>query len=55
MKKNDNKIALGYVAIMFAMLFWGLSFVWIKHLLNNNFPVCGVHDIAQMPEEIAED
>ena len=21
------------------MLFWGLSFVWIKHLLNNNFPV----------------
>ena len=39
MKKNDNKIALGYVAIMFAMLFWGLSFVWIKHLLNNNFPV----------------
>ena len=24
---------------MFAMLFWGLSFVWIKHLLNNNFPV----------------
>ena len=39
MKKNDNKIVLGYVAIMFAMLFWGLSFVWIKHLLNNNFPV----------------
>ena len=39
MKNNDNKIAFGYVAIMFAMLFWGLSFVWIKHLLNNNFPV----------------
>ena len=39
MKNSDNKIAFGYVAIMFAMLFWGLSFVWIKHLLNNNFPV----------------
>ena len=39
MKNRDNKIAFGYVAIMFAMLFWGLSFVWIKHLLNNNFPV----------------
>ena len=24
---------------MFAMLFWGMSFVWIKHLLNNHFPV----------------
>ena len=34
MKNKDNKIAFGYVAIMFAMLFWGLSFVWIKHLLN---------------------
>ena len=39
MKKNDNKIAFGYVAILFAMLFWGMSFVWIKHLLNNSFPV----------------
>jgi len=24
---------------LFAMLFWGMSFVWIKHLLNNHFPV----------------
>ena len=39
MKNNDKKITFGYIAIMFAMLFWGLSFVWIKHLLNNNFPV----------------
>jgi drug/metabolite transporter (DMT)-like permease len=38
--KNDAKEkGLGYIAILFAMLFWGLSFVWIKHLLNNNFPV----------------
>lgn len=39
MKNNDKKVTFGYIAIMFAMLFWGLSFVWIKHLLNNNFPV----------------
>lgn len=37
MEKNP-KLA-GYVAITFAMLFWGLSFVWTKHLLNSGFPV----------------
>ena len=39
MKNDYKKEGLGYLAIMFAMLFWGLSFVWIKHLLNNHFPV----------------
>lgn len=39
MKNNAKDKGLGYIAILFAMLFWGLSFVWIKHLLNNNFPV----------------
>ena len=39
MKNNQSNQALGYVAILFAMLFWGFSFVWIKQLLLNNFPV----------------
>ena len=39
MKNNAKEKGLGYIAILFAMLFWGLSFVWVKHLLNNNFPV----------------
>ena len=39
MKNDAKEKGLGYIAILFAMLFWGLSFVWIKHLLNNNFPV----------------
>jgi drug/metabolite transporter (DMT)-like permease len=39
MKNNQSNQVLGYVAIMFAMLFWGFSFVWIKALLINNFPV----------------
>ena len=39
MKNNQSNQLLGYVAILFAMLFWGFSFVWIKQLLINNFPV----------------
>lgn len=39
MKNSAKEKGFGYIAILFAMLFWGLSFVWIKHLLNNNFPV----------------
>lgn len=36
----DKKQTLtGYVAITFAMLFWGMSFVWTKQLLNAGFPV----------------
>lgn len=36
----DKKQTLtGYVAITFAMLFWGMSFVWTKQLLNAEFPV----------------
>lgn len=35
---TSNK-GLGYVAILFAMFFWGFSFVWIKQLLINGFPV----------------
>lgn len=37
MEKNP-KLA-GYVAITIAMLFWGMSFVWTKQLLNAGFPV----------------
>lgn len=40
MKKNNT--LLGYVAIMFSMLFWGISFVWTKQLLNADFPVCTI-------------
>lgn len=29
----------GYIAISFSMLFWGISFVWTKQLLNAGFPV----------------
>lgn len=29
----------GYIAITFSMLFWGMSFVWTKQLLNAGFPV----------------
>lgn len=39
MKNLKNRKGFGYVAVLLAMAFWGLSFVWIKHLLNNNFPV----------------
>ena len=38
--KNDRQgKGLGYLAILLAMFFWGFSFVWIKQLLNNHFPV----------------
>ena len=36
---GKNPKLAGYVAITFAMLFWGMSFVWTKHLLNAGFPV----------------
>ena len=39
MKNNYREKGLGYLAILLAMLFWGFSFVWIKQLLNNHFPV----------------
>lgn len=39
MKNSTSRTGLGYIAILFAMFFWGFSFVWIKQLLNNNFPV----------------
>lgn len=39
MKNSTSRTGLGYIAILFAMCFWGFSFVWIKQLLNNNFPV----------------
>jgi drug/metabolite transporter (DMT)-like permease len=38
MNKHTSKTGLGYTAILFAMLFWGMSFIWSKQLLNNNFP-----------------
>lgn len=38
MKNDTSKPGLGYVAILLAMLCWGMSFIWSKQLLNNNFP-----------------
>ena len=35
---NNRKIS-AYIAIIFSMIFWGISFVWTKELLNANFPV----------------
>ena len=39
---KPNNTVLGYVAILFSMLFWGISFVWTKQLLNADFPVCTI-------------
>lgn len=39
MKNSTSSLVKGYIAILFAMLFWGISFVWTKQLLNNNIPV----------------
>lgn len=39
MKNMMNGKGAGYGAILLAMLFWGMSFVWIKQLLNSHFPV----------------
>jgi drug/metabolite transporter (DMT)-like permease len=36
------KLLSGYAAITFSMLFWGISFVWTKSLLNGGFPVCSI-------------
>lgn len=36
---EQKQTVAGYVAITFAMLFWGMSFVWTKELLNAGFPV----------------
>ncbi len=41
-KMKNNNTLLGYIAIMFSMLFWGVSFVWTKQLLNADFPVCTI-------------
>lgn len=38
-KMKQNNTLKGYIAIMFSMLFWGISFVWTKQLLNADFPV----------------
>ncbi len=40
MTQNSNQKTLtAYIAIIFSMIFWGISFVWTKELLNNHFPV----------------
>lgn len=38
-QKNNQQTLTAYIAIIFSMIFWGISFVWTKELLNNNFPV----------------
>lgn len=37
--QNNRKSIIAYVSIIFSMIFWGISFVWTKELLNANFPV----------------
>lgn len=37
--QSNRKSIIAYVSIMFSMIFWGISFVWTKELLNANFPV----------------
>ena len=40
MKQTNNQRTLtAYIAIILSMIFWGISFVWTKELLNANFPV----------------
>lgn len=36
---SNNRKFSAYIAIIFSMIFWGISFVWTKELLNANFPV----------------
>lgn len=38
-QKHNQQTLTAYIAIIFSMIFWGISFVWTKELLNNNFPV----------------
>lgn len=37
--QSNRKSIIAYVSIIFSMIFWGISFVWTKELLNANFPV----------------
>ncbi len=30
---------MAYIALILAQIFWGISFVWTKELLNNDFNV----------------
>ncbi len=36
---NAKRYLYGYVAVIFSMIFWGVSFVWTKELLNAKLPV----------------
>jgi drug/metabolite transporter (DMT)-like permease len=36
---NNQRTLIAYIAIILSMIFWGISFVWTKELLNANFPV----------------
>lgn len=36
---KDKKIFKAYIALILAQIFWGISFVWTKELLNHNFNV----------------
>lgn len=36
---SAKKTFYGYVAVVFSMIFWGISFVWTKQLLDAHFPV----------------
>lgn len=37
--QSNRKSIIAYVSIIFSMIFWGISFVWTKELLNASFPV----------------
>jgi drug/metabolite transporter (DMT)-like permease len=36
---ENKKIAFAYISLVFAQIFWGISFVWTKELINNGFNV----------------
>ena len=38
-KMGNKSTFYGYLAVVFSMIFWGISFVWTKQLLDASFPV----------------
>lgn len=36
---GSRRTFYGYVAVILSMIFWGVSFVWTKQLMNSGFPV----------------
>ena len=36
---KNKRTVYAYIALVLAQIFWGISFVWTKELLNHNFNV----------------